>query len=798
MLTALAEKVVRRRRWVLIAALVTFFVSGSIGGNVAKHLSTGGFSDPGAESVKVREFLGARFQGAKDPNVVLLVTATSGTVDDPQVVAAGVALTKEIGAETAVAGQAFSYFTIPGAIPLRSKDGKQALVLLTINGNEDQVRKQIDVLGPKYTRNGTLIKVGVGGYAEVFRQVGATIQHDLEKAEAIAIPITILLLLFVFRSAVAALLPLAIGALSVVSTFLMLRILTGFTQVSVFSLNLVTAMGLGLAIDYSLFVVSRYREELAKGHEPNVAVVRTVRTAGRTVLFSALTVAISLSALLVFPISFLKSFAYAGVAVVLIAATGAIVVLPAMLAALGHRIEKGAIMKKRRARSAKAEGQGFWHRIAVGVMRRPIPVATAVLAVLLILGTPFLHIVFGLPDDRVLPPSVSSRTVQDQIRANFASEEAGAVSILARGVDPVARAADVDAYAVAVSKLPGVARVDAATGHFLSGLKAPLPPDVTLARFASPAGTWLSAVPTVEPNSPEGEKLVKEIRALPSPVGAVQVGGPSAQLVDSKAALFAKMPLAGLIIALTTFVLLFLMTGSVLVPVKAVVLNLASLTATFGAMVWIFQDGHLARALGFTPTGTIDVSTPILMFCTAFGLSMDYEVFLLSRIKEEHDRTGDNVSSVALGLERTGRIVTAAALLLAVVFIAFSTSRVTFIKLFGLGLTLAVVMDATLIRGLLVPAFMRLAGEANWWAPAPLRRVYDRFGLKETVDDDRPAQVTTVADAIVLDAYRQGMVEAADACASEADLLQLLADEGVTVDDLGRWRQAFTTTGLPS
>ena len=475
----------------------------------------------------------------------------------------------------------------------------------------------------------------------------------------IALPITLLLLLLVFGSGVAALLPLAIGALSIVGTFLVLLVINSFTEVSVFSLNLTTGMGLGLAIDYSLFIVSRYREELRAGAEPNIAIERTVATAGRTVAFSALTVAASLCALLVFPLAFLKSFAYAGIAVAALAGLYAVVVLPALLAVLGRRVD--ALTIRRQAINPPEEG--FWHKMAVRVMRRPIPFATAAIVVLLFLGSPALRMQLGLPDDRVLPRDKPARQVSDIIRNEFPSKEAGALSVVSPGLDAAARAADLDAYATQLAALPGVSRVDAPTGSYVHD--GPVLPAATnpalYTRFVGEGGTFLSVVPSIEPLSGQGEQLVKDVRAVHPPF-TVQVAGMSAQLVDSKAGLFSKLPLALLIIAAITFVLMFLMFGSVVVPAKAVVLNLLSLSATFGAMVWIFQEGHLSGALGFTPTGALDSTTPILMFCVAFGMSMDYEVFLLSRIKEEHDRGRSNVESVALGLERTGRIVTAAAL----------------------------------------------------------------------------------------------------------------------------------------
>ena len=726
MLARLARFTVRRRRRVLVATLLLFAIAGALGAGVAGHLSSGGFEDPDAESTAADRLVEEVFGGG-DPNLVLLVKAKGGAVDDAKAAGAGQSLTAEVAALPGVE-QAVSYWSLGSPPPLRSRDASQALVLARLAGDEDAVDARIAELSPTLTRDTADISVGVGGFAEVFRQIGKTVESDLARAEGVAIPITMALLVLIFGSVVAAGLPVGIGVLSVIGTFLVLRALAEVTQVSIFALNLTTAMGLGLAIDYSLFVVSRFREEIRGGAaSTEAAVVRTMETAGRTVVFSAATVAVSLAALLVFPLAFLRSFAYAGIAVVALAALTSVVVLPAVLAALGPNVDRWSL----RRRPPVQVGQGGWHRLAVTVMRRPVLIGASVVAVLLALGVPFAHIEFGLPDDRVLPTSATSRAVQDEIRSSFDSDEAGAASVVATGIgDPTARLADIAAYAARLSALPGVSRVDALSGSYAGGNQV-VPASPASVRFASPQGTWLSVVPSGEPVSAEGERMVKSVRSTPAPF-PVKVGGSSAQLVDSKESILSRIPLAGGLIALVTFTLLFLMFGSVVVPLKAIVLNLLSLTATFGAMVWIFQDGHLSGLLGFTPTGDIAISTPILMFCIAFGLSMDYEVFLLSRIKEEHDRTGDNEAAVAAGLERTGRIVTAAAALLAVVFVAMGTSQVSFIKLFGIGLTMAVLMDATLIRALLVPAFMRLAGEANWWAPAPLRRIHESFGLSES------------------------------------------------------------------
>ncbi|HEV2757805.1 MAG TPA: MMPL family transporter [Actinomycetota bacterium] len=721
MFEGLADFVVRRRLWIVAVTGVFFLVAGAVGGGVADRLSTGGFEDPNAESTEAEEILKTEF-GTQTPNVVLLVSAEEGTVDDPEVAEAGAALTEELAAQEGVS-QVASYWSLK-APPLKSKDSTQALVIGVIDGSDDRITERMEELSPEFTRHGAEVDVAVGGFAEVYRQMSTTIEEDLVRAETIALPITMVLLVVVFGSVVAAGLPLLIGGLAIVGTFLILTVLASLTQVSIFALNLTTSMGLGLAIDYSLFVVSRYREELRGGLEPHDAVKASVRTAGRTVAFSGLTVALSLGALLVFPLAFLRSFAYAGIAVVLLAALASVVFLPAVLALLGHRVDSLRLWHRKEAH----EGEGFWHGLAMTVMRRPLIVATAVIAFLAILGAPFFGVKWGQADDRSLPAEASSHQVSQQIREGFDVNSANSLSVVApdAGADPQ----EITEYATRLSQADGVFAVQGLTGTFAGGRRVQ-PPDEISQRFANAdGGTWLSVIPAVEAFSDAGEDFAREVRAVPAPWD-VKVTGPSATLVDTQDSIFSKVPLAGGLIAAATFVLLFLMFGSVLVPLKAIVLNMLSLSATFGALVWVFQEGNLSGVLDFTATGFLEVSTPILMFCIAFGLSMDYEVFLLSRVKEEYDRSGDNTSSVALGLERTGRIVTAAALLLSIVFIATATSGVSIIKMFGIGLTLAVVADATLIRATLVPAFMRLAGRANWWAPGWMRRLHDRFGISE-------------------------------------------------------------------
>jgi RND superfamily putative drug exporter len=726
--------VVRHRRAVLAGTVVFMVVAAVVGTGTFKRLKTAGFQDPGAESTKAENTLKNTF-GAGDTNVVALVKASSGTVDSPEPAAAGRQLTTRLAAIPRVT-QVASYWSLGGAPPLRSRDGVEAIAVARVSGTDTQMSDTYKQIKATIGGHQGAVTVRFGGDVAVNSDIGTQIGADLGKAEGISAPITIILLILVFGGLVAAGLPLMVALIAVFGTLLALFGISEVTDVSIYSINLTTALGLGLAIDYSLFIVNRFREELNGGLDPDEAVVRTVETAGRTVAFSALTVAASLSALLVFPLYFLRTFAYAGSSVVIVAALGAVVALPALLAVTGTRVNSLRVWKH----TPQAVGEGFWHRLATNVMRRPVIFGVAAIAVLVVLGLPFLRVNFGLSGAEALPKSAQSRAVSESLLHDFNGDTGNSFAVVINGIgDPSGRASDIAQLATMVSALPNVSRVDALTGSYQGGHLA-APPGATSASFSRPTGTWLTVVPSVDQVSNAGQTLVAQIRQLkaPFPFG---VEGQGAILTDTKSAIFSRVPFAFAIIAVVTFILLFLVFGSLLVPVKAILLNLLSLTATFGAMVWIFQDGHLSGLLNFTATGSLNVDMPILMFCIAFGLSMDYEVFLLSRIKEEHDATGDNTHSVAVGLERTGRIVTAAAALLAVTFLAFGTSGISFIEMFGLGLALAVVMDATLIRGVLVPAFMRLAGEANWWAPGWMRRIHDRIGISE----GGPPAVATVA-----------------------------------------------------
>ena len=726
----LAIFVVRHRLWVLAAATLAFPLLAIYGGNVNSKLSSGGYDDPASESFRAATAIRREFPNADQSAFVILVTADHGTVNSPAVVAAGNAITSRLSKSSGVTSTA-SYWSLHEVPQLRSRDSKQALIVASLHGDDSEQIAASGALSPSFTGNDGTVATVVTGRAEVTRQISDQAQKDLDKADLLTAPLTFIALIFVFGSMIAAVLPLIVGLFAVVGTFAALTLLARFTDVSVFSLNLATGLGLGLAIDYSLFVVSRYREELRRGVSPAVAVGRSMQTAGRTVAFSAGTVAISLTSLAIFPMSYLRSFAYAGVAVVMLAAFASVVILPALLATLGTNVDKLRLYKAR-------EGDGgFWRGQANRVMRRPVPYAATISIGLILLAVPFFHVHPGVADERVGPKSLSGRVAAEDVRANFASREADSFQIQLPDVNPKTDAAAIDRFARKIAVQPGVERVDAVTGHYhvrLGTVVIPfVPPDNLSSELLPPPGqrgTFLTVVPNITPVSAQGEKMIKDIRATAAPFKFL-VTGASAQLVDTKHSVLTRLPFALAAIAFATFVLLFLMTGSLLVPLKALLLNILSLTATFGAIVWIFQDGHLSNLLHFTATGDIDVFTPILMFCIAFGLSMDYEVFLLSRIKEEYDLEHDNMRAVATGLQKTGRIVTAAAFLLTIVFIGIATSKVSLVQAFGVGLGIAVLIDAFLIRATLVPAFMRMAGRLNWWAPRWLRRWHLRFGIWE-------------------------------------------------------------------
>ncbi|MFC9619217.1 MMPL family transporter [Streptomyces sp. NPDC056930] len=717
--------VTARPRLALLAALVITALAVFAGSGVADRMGSGGWEAPDAESTYTTKALEREFP-ASQPNLLLLVDSGSASVDDPAVAAEAARLAERLAGEKDITGVG-SYWQSK-APALRAEDGREALIAARIEGDDKAMGEVLDRIAPAYRGAHGPVEVSVGGPVAVRHEMQTIIQEDLLRAEMIALPVTLVLLVMVFGSAIAALLPLGVGIVAILGTNAVLRGITEFTDVSVFAQNLTTALGLGLAIDYALFIVRRFREELAAGADTRAAVGATLRTAGRTVLFSALTVAVSLAAMLVFPQYFLRSFAYAGIAVVLLAAAAALILLPAALMLLGPRVNSLDLRRLLRrgagrtggrvelsATAAAGSGSG-WGRFAALVMRRA-PVFAAVTTVgLVLLGLPFLGVKFGTADDRQLPATAESHVVQQHIRDGFPGSPGGGLAVLAEGAATPAQYAE---YRSRIAGLPGVLRVDG---------------PVTTGRFA-----YFSVLPDGESVGEESQQLVQDLRAEPAPFDT-SVTGTAAVLVDSKHAIADRLPWAVGIIVVVTLLLVFLLTGSVLIPLQAVVLNALSLTAMFGAVVWVFQDGHLSGLLSFTSTGDIETTLPVLMFCVAFGLSMDYGVFLLSRIKEEYDRTGDHERSVTFGLRHTGGLITAAAVILAVVMVAIGTSRVANTKMLGLGIALAVLMDAMVVRSLLVPSVMKLMGKATWWAPARLRAFHRRFGLSEGTSVPLPAE----------------------------------------------------------
>ncbi|MGP4003046.1 MMPL family transporter [Streptomyces sp. 8N706] len=716
--------VTARPRISLLLALLFTALAVVAGSGVADRMGSGGWEAPDAQSSYARTALERAFP-ASQPNLILLVDSGRAGVDDRAVAAEAGKLAERLGKEKSVTGVSSYWATRSPA--LRAEDGREAMITARLTGDEKATSKTLERIAPEFRGKHGPVEVSLGGPVAVRHELQTTIQDDLLRAELIALPVTLVLLVMVFGSAIAALLPLGVGIVAILGTDAVLRGITEFTDVSVFAQNLTTALGLGLAIDYALFIVRRFREELAAGAEPLPAVAATLRTAGRTVLFSALTVAVSLAAMLVFPQYFLRSFAYAGIAVVLLASAGALIVLPAALVLLGHRVNALDLRKLlRRGRPGKESGGRGWACIARLVMRRAPFFAVATTGVLVLLGLPFLGVRFGTADDRQLPSTAESHVVQQHIRDGFPGSPGGAVEVLAEGGPSAPELAD---YSSRISALPGVLRVDGPTGQYVQGERTRKPGPAEAARSTGSAAQ-ISVLPEGEAVDAAGQDLVREIRAE-SPPFRTSVTGTAAVLVDSKDAIADRLPWAVAIVTVVTLVLVFLLTGSVLIPLQAVILNALSLTAMFGAVVWVFQDGNLSGLLSFTSTGDIETTLPVLMFCVAFGLSMDYGVFLLSRIKEEYDRTGDHHGAVVFGLRRTGGLITAAAVILAVVMVAIGTSRVTNTKMLGLGIALAVLMDAMVVRSLLVPAVMRLTGRATWWAPRPLRRLHARIGLSE-------------------------------------------------------------------
>jgi uncharacterized membrane protein YdfJ with MMPL/SSD domain len=703
MFDSLARLANGRAKWVGLAAIVFFLFAGAIGGSVADRLDPYGADDPDTETVQAREQL--QDAGLRVPAVIAVVqdAPVAKPTTKPQVEA----LERQVRARQDVASVTGFYDTHSRAFV--SNDGQSTYFAVALKTTED---KQWQEAGAEIADElDEEPGVVVGGAAVAQEQVNKQVEEDLKKAEMLAFPLLFLLSLLFFRSLVASILPLMIGGLAIVGTFLILRIASEVGSISIFALNLTTALGLGLAIDYSLFIVSRYREEIAKGGPGLVAMRRVMATAGRTVLFSSLTVSAALASLLVFPQRFLYSMGLGGALVALFAALISLTVLPAVLTLLGSKVNAGApkFLQRRAEADTRPDEHGFWYRLSRFVMRRPIPVATFSALLLIILGLPFLQIKFDTVDPTVLPESASARQTYDTVSTEFPPYHETPIWIAVEGGGPKSAAAVV----AEVRKVDGVAEV---------------PPPQRLEQGVT-AAQVVSANPFI---SEPSQSTVKAIRDLPPPPGTtVLVGGATADFVDFQSSLAAHLPIALGIVILATLVILFLMTGSVILPIKSLIMNFLNLSAVFGLLVVIFQDGRLEGFLDYSSPGAIEQTMPILLFAVAFGLSTDYAVFLLSRIKEARDNGASDSESVAIGLERTGRIVTAAALLFAVAMGAFATSQIIFIKENGVGTALAVLIDASIIRALLVPSLMELLGKWNWWAPAPLRRLHERWGIRE-------------------------------------------------------------------
>jgi uncharacterized membrane protein YdfJ with MMPL/SSD domain len=694
----LARLVDRRSRQVLILAAVLFVVAGAFGARVADHLDPYGADDPGTESVIASHRL--EQAGFRETGVILLVEGVE--VRSPAGRERVEAISRRLEQDPDVAS--VSGFLDTRSRDFISRDGSSTYLAIGLKPTDDQARH--DAAERIQDTFADEPGVSLGGLAVAETEINKQVERDLRVAELFAFPFLFLLSLLFFRSLVAALLPLLVGALAIVGTLLTLRIASEVTSVSIFALNLVTGLGLGLAIDYSLFIVSRYREEIARTGPGLEAMRRTLATAGRTVLFSSLTVAGALASLLVFPQRFLYSMGIGGFFVALIAAAIALVVLPAVLTLLGGRVNSltPAFLARRAERDARSAQSGFWYGLARFVQRFPGRTAALTAALLIALGIPFLGIHFTTVDAQDLPTSASARQVDDTLRAEFPPYRDTPATLAVSGdADAAAR------IARAAAELPGAAAVRP-------------PRDFGGGIFA------VDVISKAPPLDEQSQQLVRDLRGLE---GGALVTGATADYLDLQHSLGQHLPFVLALVAGVTIAVLFVMTGSVILPLMQVLMNVLGVSAVFGILVLIFQDGRFEGLLGYTSKGGLESTQPLLLFAVVFGLSTDYGVFLLSRIKEALETGVSNSEAVALGLERTGRIVTAAALLFSIAIGAFVSSSFVFIKVLGLGTAIAVLLDATIVRGLLVPSLMQMLGQWNWWAPTPLRRLYARIRLDE-------------------------------------------------------------------
>jgi trehalose monomycolate/heme transporter len=708
----------RRRRLVLVIAGLAVAFAGVWGTGVFAKLQTaGGYTAPNSQSQR-EENLATQAFGRNGGDVAVLYSSKTLTTASP---AFKSAVTNTLAALPHSRVESTASFWSTGSRQFVTPSGHQTYAVIELTGDGDTGR-----IASYNAIKGSLSAPGlttqIGGVIPTASAINTQVSSNIGRAEGISLPILLLLLLIIFGSLAAASLPLAIGIVGILGSFTALRVLTEVTSVSNYSINITTILGLGLGIDYGLFMVTRFREELHRQDTVEAAVARTISTAGRTVVVSGITVAIALGALMLFPETFLRSMGYGGVATVLVDMIAALTVMPALLAVLGHNVNALRIRRSVQ-RPPLAEHEGGFYRLATRVMRKPAVYAVVIVVALLALASPLLHVSWGGVDATALPANSAPRAVTEALNHDFPGNPTAPIEAVVAFDGPITgsptRTADLKSYVARLGHVAGVTHAE------LSGIHG----DDARVDLSYDAGL----------NSPAARSIVKQVRNVTPPAGATSyVGGQTADLVDELSSLGHTLPWMALVVLLATFVMLFLAFGSVILPIKAIIMNLLSLSAMYGAVVLIFQDGHLSRLLHFTSNGTISPTTPILMFAIMFGLSMDYEVFLLSRIRERYDVTGDNTTAIASGLQRTGGVITSAALLLLIVVGSFSASGVTFIKLLGVGMIIALIIDATVVRILLVPATMRLLGDANWWAPKPLRGLYARYGIHE---DSEPAAI---------------------------------------------------------
>ncbi|MEW2356577.1 MMPL family transporter [Spirillospora sp. NPDC029432] len=753
-------RLIHRGRWLsLVLILLLTAGAGAWGIGVFSKFKQGGFEDPKASSTLVAK-LGASYFGSTNPDLLVLYSSDTMTVDDPRYMASVVTTVSRLPKQQVAELISYWSFAEKDAAPFASKDRRKTFVSIKLEGKDD-VTKLANYEAVKERLQAPGLHAELGGNIPLGVEFGEQVVADIIRAEMITAGPLLILLIVLFGALVASLQPMIVAVFSIVGGLAVLHGVTYLTSVTSFALEVVTMMGVGLAIDYSLFIVSRFREELARGMDAaglppgkpwkrigdrkrrradkkaykraldpvrQAALVRTMGTAGRTIIVSGITVSAALGGLLLFPQMFLRTIGLAGIATVMVAVFGATVLLPTMLALLGPKVEGGRMPWRRPGakRAQRDPDSGFWYRLGHSVMKHPVPYFAVVVVILGVLFQPFLNVQFSSVDARVLPKESATRAVVETVKSEFPSGSTEPIDVVVSG-DLIPR-----------NWVPGRGE---AIPPYLEAFRKRLAgmPGVTDAQFTGYSGTYggvrISVTHKYDPMAKQAQDLVKRLRALDLTKGDypmhIDVGGSTASQMDLMSSLLRTLPMMALAVGIATFVLLFMFFGSIVLPLKAIVMNVLSIGASFGAIVWGFQYGHLAGLLDFTPTGGVEATSMILILAVVFGLSMDYEVFLLSRIREEWDRTHDNRTAVAVGMQRTGSIITSAALLFLVVIAAFSLAGITVVKLIGVGMFVAVVVDALLVRSLLVPATMRFMGSANWWLPRPLAGLHARMDLRE-------------------------------------------------------------------